>query len=140
MCSLVNLGCTDYVHLILNKLTTKNGSVQRHTYFMVHTGFIELYLPYAHFLSKGKRVPHVTHAVNTHGCYRTQISLTMIHAYNLVQYRIYMPVWYCINIYWYTQLLVIYLDYYDRCTQICEYNICVTQRMHWTCHLTLCQQ
>ena len=49
-------------------------------------------LPYSHLLSNGKSVLHGTHGVDTPGDYRTHVCSEIRHTYDMVRYRIDMPV------------------------------------------------
>ena len=49
-------------------------------------------LPYTNFLNNGTRIPHGTYGMDTPGYYRKHIFLAMIHACDMVRYKIGIPV------------------------------------------------
>ena len=65
-------------------ITAENLPVLRHPYYMVHMGFIGLYVTVCTFLSNGKIVPHGKHGVDTPGYSCKHICLEMIHVYHMV--------------------------------------------------------
>ena len=73
--------------------------------YMVHTGFIGLYVTVLTSAHWWENIPHGKQGGDMTVYYCTQTFLAKRHEHDVVRYRIDITVWYCINICWYTELL-----------------------------------